>query len=124
MVSSIKFNYINVWGFRRAGCLKIGSLVDKNNLILDIQAGLPKGHPLKATSALTKCEKMKMPTLPNPFWLENNSVSLDEWLETDPDIIKLRKFGVWTDLCDRIASFSTYFYNTEHSAQISGPRFY
>ena len=44
MVSSIKFNYINVWGFRRAGCLKIGSLVDKNNLILDIQAGLPKGH--------------------------------------------------------------------------------
>jgi len=44
LVSSIKFNYINVWGFRRAGCLKIGSLVDKNNLILDIQAGLPKGH--------------------------------------------------------------------------------
>jgi hypothetical protein len=28
---------------------------------------------------------------------------------------------VWTDLCDRIASFSTYFYSTEHSAQISVP---
>lgn len=77
--------------------------------------------PNKTAPSLSECVKVKMPSTNNPFWLDKNTISSQEWLETDPDINNLRKSGVWTDLSDRIAAFSKYFVSTEHSAQISGP---
>ncbi|MBF0449993.1 MAG: DEAD/DEAH box helicase [Candidatus Magnetomorum sp.] len=83
--------------------------------------GITPYLPLNATSSLSECIKVSMPSLPSPYWLEKDRMSSEQWLETDPDIIRLRQSGVWTDLCDNIAAFSKYFYSTEHSAQISGP---
>jgi len=76
--------------------------------------------PLNPTHSLAKCQKVDMPCLPNPFWLERDNNPSQKWIESNTNIKKLRELGVWTDLCDRIASFSKYFYSTEHSAQISG----
>jgi len=82
--------------------------------------GITPYIPMNPTRQLAECIRVDMPELPAPFWLEKQSEEARHWLETDGRVTQLRGLGVWTDLCDRIVSFSPYFYSTEHSAQISG----
>jgi hypothetical protein len=84
----------------------------------DITPYLPQG----STSDFSKCRKVEMPTLPEPFWLESGEQAAARWLESDEKVILLRQLGAWSDLSDRIASFSRYFRSAEHSAQIPGAR--
>ncbi len=82
--------------------------------------GITPYLPQMPRKSLTECIPVDMPVLPHPFWLENHVEDKAHWLETDENILTLRRLGVWTDLCDRIAAFSHYFRSTEHSAQIPG----
>lgn len=68
----------------------------------------------------TKCKKVEMPILPEPFWLEGGPDAAGRWLESDENVARLRSLGAWPDLSDRIASFARYFRCAEHSAQIPG----
>lgn len=79
--------------------------------------GITPYLPERATDALAQCEKVELPRLPNPFWDGNRKIA-EQWLETDEQVIELRRRGAWTDLNDRIAGFADYFRAVEHSAQI------
>jgi len=50
--------------------------------------------------------------------------AVQQWLQTDPDVIAARAQGVWTEFSDRIATFGAvrYFQVGEHSAQQSRSR--
>lgn len=85
-----------------------------------VYKGITPYLPLNSSQEFVKCEKIKMPTLPFPFWRGNDGIDQGNWIETDEDIAALRKKGAWTDLNDRIAAFSDYFRSSEHSAQIPG----
>jgi DEAD/DEAH box helicase domain-containing protein len=76
--------------------------------------------PEKPCDALALCQRVAMPVLPHPFWLETASEAAEQWLETEPTILALREVGAWTNVSDRIARFSPYFRSVEHSAQIAG----
>ena len=76
--------------------------------------------PGQAHDDLALCQKVNMPAVPYPFWLETDSEHADQWLETDPSIRALRASGAWSNVNDRIARFSPYFRSVEHSAQIPG----
>ncbi|MGQ4810362.1 hypothetical protein NKDENANG_03820 [Candidatus Entotheonellaceae bacterium PAL068K] len=82
--------------------------------------GITPYIPEKAGDALAHCQKVDMPVVPHPFWLEAAPGEAEQWLETDPAIDSLRVSGAWSDLNDRIARFSPYFRSVEHSAQIPG----
>lgn len=79
---------------------------------------LAPGLSLAATPAM---ERIALPRLPRA-----NAGGLDEtagrsvarWCETDPQIVTLRRRGLWTDLHDRIAAYSPFLRAQEHSAQI------
>lgn len=64
--------------------------------------------------------KVTMPELPKPFWFGCDVRDADSWLETNPEIAKLRDLGAWSDISDRIASHTRYLRAMEHSAQVSG----
>lgn len=82
----------------------------------DITPYLPENpHP-----ALSRCQKVEMPIVPQPFWLEAGPEEAERWLETDPTIRSLRATGAWNNVNDRITRFSPYFRSVEHSAQIPG----
>jgi hypothetical protein len=76
--------------------------------------------PEQPDASLALCQKVDMPTVPHPFWLEADHKQTEHWLETDPAIRDLRTSGAWSNLNDRIARFSPYFRSVEHSAQIPG----
>jgi DEAD/DEAH box helicase domain-containing protein len=76
--------------------------------------------PEQPDESLALCQKVDMPTVPHPFWLEADHEQTEHWLETDPAIRNLRTSGAWSNLNDRIARFSPYFRSVEHSAQITG----
>lgn len=67
---------------------------------------------------LVICQKVTIPIVPSAF--PNDVASINDWLENNPDIIKLRQLDVWSDVNDRIVKFSRYWRAAEHSAQISG----
>lgn len=67
---------------------------------------------------LVICQKVTIPIVPSAF--PNDVASINDWLENNPDIIKLRQLGIWSDVNDRIVKFSRYWRAAEHSAQISG----
>lgn len=69
---------------------------------------------------LVLCQKLTLPRVPQPFWSSVTPEEADVWLETDPDILKLRSIGAWINVNDRIARHSRYLRAVEHSAQISG----
>lgn len=50
-----------------------------------------------------------------------NSVAIDEWLQTDPNVIELRALQLWDNRTDRAARYEGYFRSAEHSAQLSQP---
>jgi hypothetical protein len=76
--------------------------------------------PEKSSDDLARCQKVDMPVLPHPFWLETEPYAAERWLERDPVILSLRALGAWSNVNDRIARFSPYFRSVEHSAQIGG----
>lgn len=82
--------------------------------------GLTPYLPEQPTKELAECQKVTMPVLPHPFWLESSPEATEIWLESDDRVRQLRELGVWTDLNDRIARFAKYFRSSEHSAQIPG----
>ena len=72
-----------------------------------------------------RCEEIRMPRLPHPFWRDENGGSISgaaEWLNDDPDVGDARARGLWSNLNDRAVAMSPYFAVGEHSAQISGQR--
>ena len=83
----------------------------------DVTPYLP---PNAGSRELAICHKVEMPTLPDPFWLENGPQATEQWLESNKELLRLRQLGVWTDLSDRIAGRPQYFCSAEHSAQIPG----
>ena len=82
--------------------------------------GITPYLPEKPREDLAQCQKVAMPVLPHPFWLEAEPDAAEQWLETDPTIRSLRTLGAWSNVNDRIARFSPYFRSVEHSAQIPG----
>ena len=80
--------------------------------------GITPYLPENPNDRLARCEQVAMPVVPHPFWTGANPKDAEQWLKTDPDVSRLRELGVWSDLSDRIASFSPYFRGVEHSAQI------
>lgn len=60
-------------------------------------------------------------TMPRPP-LNANAAERQAWLETDEAVVELRERGLWSDLQDRIASFSPYTRAAEHSAQLPRQR--
>lgn len=71
-----------------------------------------------APDALTRCRRVEMPRLPDPFWHQQGSAAADAWLESDPAVLELRALGAWPDLSDRLARFRRFLRAAEHSAQI------
>lgn len=85
--------------------------------------GITPYLPESLKPELSRCtQKVTLPRLPTAFPVMDASgrTEIDDWLEQDAHILKLRRLGVWTDLNDRIARFSPYFRAVEHSAQIDG----
>lgn len=72
--------------------------------------------------SLTKCKRVEMPRLPDPFWLETEPEEVEFWLENDPNVKQLRAIGAWPDISDRLARHRRYIRAVEHSAQISGAK--
>ncbi|WP_020561144.1 DEAD/DEAH box helicase [Thiofilum flexile] len=84
-------------------------------------SGIPLYLPKNLNnSLLLTCEQVSMPILPSPFWLDRDTSAVNQWLETDDSIKKLREIGAWINISDRVARFSRYWRAAEHSAQISG----
>ena len=72
-----------------------------------------------------RCEEIRMPRLPHPFWRDQHGGSIAgaaKWLDDDPDVRDARARGLWSNLNDRAVATSPYFAVGEHSAQISGQR--
>lgn len=76
--------------------------------------------PASAPEHLALCRKLAMPRVPYPFWFGCEREKVENWLETDPDILRLREIGAWINVSDRIARHSRYLRAVEHSAQIAG----
>jgi DEAD/DEAH box helicase domain-containing protein len=76
--------------------------------------------PVNAIRDFATCQKVEMPIIPEPFWLDRVQEAASEWIESNDKVQKLRKIGAWPDISDRIVSFSHYFRSAEHSAQIAG----
>jgi DEAD/DEAH box helicase domain-containing protein len=74
--------------------------------------------PLPVPDALVRCQPLTMPRLPHPFWRGQGAEAAEAWLESDPDVLKLRALGAWPDLSDRLARYRRFLRAVEHSAQI------
>ena len=87
--------------------------------------GLSPYLPAKGNHA--PCEIVSMPRLPKAYWRDSSGAragqdEVEQWLERDPSVRKVRDLGIWSDLNDRIASYAPYFEAAEHSAQLDGQR--
>ncbi|KJR98717.1 MAG: hypothetical protein VR65_19580 [Desulfobulbaceae bacterium BRH_c16a] len=82
--------------------------------------GLTPYLPENPAKEFAECQKVKMPVLPDPFWLNSSPEEAEEWLESNEQVLCLRSHGVWINVNDRIARFARYFRSAEHSAQLSG----
>lgn len=64
---------------------------------------------------------IQMPAM--PLFQGNSELEIrgkvNYWLQTDPDVLKLREGGIWTNLSDRIAEGGAFYRTAEHSAQQS-----
>ena len=88
-------------------------------------AGRSPYTPLRSDD--DRCEKIRMPRLPYPFWRNEKGGSFSasaviEWLNDAPEVRDARARGLWSNLNDRAVAMSPYFAVGEHSAQISGQR--
>ena len=88
-------------------------------------AGITPYLPPLCGPGEARCEPITMPRLPWPFLQhpDGNPVSnleVQDWLESNSDVIQARERSVWPDLSDRIVSQVPYFRVVEHSAQQAG----
>ena len=82
---------------------------------------------LPAKGSHDACEIVEMPRLPKAYWRDPSGArahqgEVEHWLEQEPNVLKARDVGIWSDLNDRIASYAPYFEAAEHSAQLDGQR--
>ena len=77
----------------------------------------PYGHRDGLLTAGKVPAPVEFPALPITFPQGNKVELIRDWLDADPDIVALRKRGVWGDLQDRAALLSPYMRSAEHSAQ-------
>jgi DEAD/DEAH box helicase domain-containing protein len=82
--------------------------------------GITPYVPYPTRRDLAECKKFVMPRVPQSLRFGHGRDELEEWLETDPAILRLREIGAWPDISDRIARHSRYLRAVEHSAQIAG----
>lgn len=82
--------------------------------------GISPYLPVGASKDFASCQKIEMPSIPEPFWLKCGQKGASTWLESNDKVLQLREIGAWPDISDRIVSFSHYFRSAEHSAQIAG----
>jgi DEAD/DEAH box helicase domain-containing protein len=85
--------------------------------------------PFPLGQVFRKAEPLTMPRLPFPFPQNGDRLSaalpegaIEDWLATDTAVRAARDRGVWSDFCDRIAAFASYYRVGEHSAQQSAGR--
>lgn len=76
---------------------------------------------------LEKCMQFVPPRVPKAYWRDSTGRGADReeiagWLESDADVRKARKLGVWSNLNDRVVANTPYFEAAEHSAQLDGQR--
>ena len=120
-------------GYRLAyGSASLASV--SHAFLCPVVPGLLRDHAFRGLSPFAKtgaadfevAEKIRMPVLPFPFNRSSEGPApqgaIEDWLETDPSVVDLRRRGVWSDLHDRIAQYSVYLRAAEHSAQQSGKR--
>ena len=94
--------------------------VTRRLLPITVRGITPYLPVLPAPESLIYCQRVEMPCLPHPFWLNRAPGEADVWLESDPRILELRQLGAWPDLSDRLARHRRYIKAAEHSAQIDG----
>ena len=68
------------------------------------------------------CVKLPRPPRANAGGLDPEArAEAIRWCETDAEVAKLRRDGLWTDLHDRVAAYAPFLRAQEHSAQIERP---
>jgi DEAD/DEAH box helicase domain-containing protein len=72
-----------------------------------------------ATANLVECQSYPLPCVPDPFWLRSGESGAHQWLASDPQVVQLRRLGLWNNLHDRFVSYAHYLRAREHSAQIA-----
>ncbi len=80
-----------------------------------------------APDEFCKATKFRMPQVPHAFWdaVEGgkwSSRAVNDWLESDADVLEARRIGAWVEASDRIAATTDYFRVGEHSAQQGSSR--
>lgn len=82
---------------------------------------LPKGQEL--TSFL--CDEVKLPDFakfkPSGMAADDRQ-EVRQLLRDDPDVVRLRQNGIWTDINDRTVEGGMYYRTAEHSAQQASKR--
>ncbi|MER9503903.1 DEAD/DEAH box helicase [Mesorhizobium sp. M0579] len=72
-------------------------------------------------AGLKRATAIQMPRHPlpgeDPIGREEARAKIDEWLNADKTIVRLRELAYWNNLSDRIAFFADYARAAEHSAQ-------
>ncbi len=68
--------------------------------------------------AVMQAEPIRLPRHPAPFLSGSGDTEcVREWLAKDPDVVRLRSIGLWTNLHDRVSLGAPYARSAEHSAQ-------
>ena len=81
----------------------------------------PDGISMNAIEATQQVNDFDMPSLPKAFPTGTSDTDrkfIKEWLECNDTVSELREKGLWTNLQDRVAEFSSFLRSQEHSAQI------
>jgi ATP-dependent helicase YprA (DUF1998 family) len=87
--------------------------------------GMTPYLPANSDRALTRCRKVEMPVIPHAYWRSGAGEQfgpdlIQDWLNSDEQVLEARRQGIWTEFSDRIAGRPQYFRVAEHSAQQPG----
>ena len=87
-------------------------------------AGISPYSIIKLGQIVEKAEPITLPTIPARYWHKEleDIPSVDGWLESNEDVIELRKQWLWPNRSDRAAAMDSWFAVGEHSAQQSSSR--
>lgn len=112
---ALDFERVNVAPVRKA------FLCPVTRVLTDVCVGglSPFGFGRKSRFSGDPAEPFDMPVHPNPFLLAEHggAAVVEQWLENDASVERLRTRGLWTNIHDRLALESPYFRAAEHSAQ-------
>ena len=83
--------------------------------------GITPYLPYEVSDKKISCEKVNIPVLPfEQDFSADTQLKLNfirQWITEQPEITKLRKQNLWTDLSDRILEGGVFYRTAEHSAQ-------